>query len=80
MPTSHRRAKLRSSERNLLEIKAGTTRWSRNERRIGYKPRPAHFQKQTAYGKDRQRYPLYLTVFWFRLVRISKKAVNRSSY
>jgi hypothetical protein len=25
------------------------------------------FKNMPPYGKDRQRYPLYLTVFWFRL-------------
>jgi hypothetical protein len=44
MPTSHRRAKLPSSERNLLEIKASPPLWSRNARRMGYKlPLPADF-------------------------------------
>ena len=35
-------------------------------------------QNQTASGKDRQRYPLYVTVLWFRLARISKKTVRNA--
>ena len=31
------------------------------------------FGNKSAYGKDRQRYALYLTVFWFRRMGISKK-------
>lgn len=36
------------------------------------------FQNQPPYGKDRQSYPLNLTVFWFRLARISKKTVRNA--
>jgi hypothetical protein len=39
----------------------------RAEQATGY-PFRGIFQNQTASGKDRQRYPLNLTVFWFRLV------------
>ena len=36
------------------------------------------FQNKPPYGKDRQRYPLYLTVFWFRPAGISKKTVRNT--
>jgi hypothetical protein len=36
------------------------------------------FQNKPPYKKDRQRYPLYLTVFWFRLACISKKTVRNT--
>jgi hypothetical protein len=36
------------------------------------------FQNQTASGKDRQRYPLYTTVFWFRLACILQKTVRNT--
>lgn len=34
--------------------------------------------KRLPYGKNHQRYLLYLTVFWFRLARISKKTVRNT--
>ena len=36
------------------------------------------FQSKPPYGKDRQRYALYLTVFWFWLACISKKTVRNT--
>lgn len=36
------------------------------------------FQSKPPYEKDRQRYALYLTVFWFWLACISKKAVRNT--
>jgi hypothetical protein len=35
-------------------------------------------QNRSFYGKDRQRYPLYLTVFWFRLACILQKTVRNT--
>jgi hypothetical protein len=49
----------------------------RAERARNY-PSQRILQNQTAYGKDRQRYPLYLTVFSFRLACISKKTVRNT--
>jgi len=34
------------------------------------------FKSKPPYGKDRQRYALYLTVFWFWLACISKLKVG----
>jgi hypothetical protein len=52
---------------------------SRKARRIGYKlPFPAHFLERSTYEKDRQRYALHLTVFWLRLVCISKKTDKKT--
>ena len=36
------------------------------------------FQNKPPHGKDRQRYALNLTVFWFRLADISKKTVRNT--
>jgi len=36
------------------------------------------FQNKPPRRKDRQRYPLYLTVFWFPLACISKKTVGNT--
>jgi len=35
-------------------------------------------QNKPHYKKDRQHYPLNLTVFWFRLACISKKTVRNT--
>ncbi len=49
----------------------------RTERATHY-PFQRIFQNRPPDGKDRQRYPFYLTVFWFRLVCISKKTVRNT--
>jgi len=58
-------------------------REKRAEQATNY-PSQRIFQNKPLYGKDRQRYALYLTVSWFRLADISKKTVrntvNLSSY
>jgi hypothetical protein len=43
-----------------------------------YYPFQHIFQNKPAYGKDRQRYALYLTVLWFRLACISTKTVRNT--
>jgi hypothetical protein len=52
-------------------------REKRSEQAINY-PSERIFKNKPPYGKDRQRYALYLTVFWFRLADISKKTVRNT--
>jgi hypothetical protein len=47
------------------------------ERAKNYPSQPI-FQNKPPWRKDRQRYALQLTVFWFRLACISKKTVRNT--
>ena len=50
-------------------------REKRAEQATNY-PSQRIFRSKPPYGKDRQRYALYLTVFWFWLACISKLKVG----
>jgi len=49
----------------------------RSEQAINY-PSNRIFQNKPPYGKDRQRYALYLTVFWFPSMYTSEKTVKNT--
>jgi hypothetical protein len=54
-------------------------RKKRTEQATNY-PFQRIFKNKPPYGKDRQRYALYLTVFWFPSMGTSEKTVKLSCY
>jgi hypothetical protein len=52
-------------------------REKRTEQATNY-PSQRIFQNKPPYGKDRQRYALYLTVFWFPSMCTSEKTVKNT--